>query len=248
MDGQQYKMPRPGMDGPGAGRRRVPGAHGGARAEALNAHYGSENEGRAALSDIQPLDESKRRHIERMYGLYDEFEQVLRPEHDRIDACRQIFELNDPAAGEHEPQLPVILSTIQNKIADQMDNMPEAVLTHESPQMQQYAEDATDMVRWVFERNDIDIMYQQLTEDFYVVGCAVMQLHWDEDMDGGQGGIRIMRVPIDGMVWDPTAKNIQSCRAIFKTAFHPRGWYEEHYPEAGRLYSRTVIGIPGARR
>lgn len=234
MDGQQYKMPRPGMDGPGAGRRRVPGAHVGARAEALNAHYGSENEGRAALSDIQPLDESKRRHIERMYGLYDEFEQVLRPEHDRIDACRQIFELNDPAAGEHEPQLPVILATIQNKIADQMDNMPEAVLTPESPQMQQYAEDATDMVRWVFERNDIDIMYQQLTEDFYVVGCAVMQLHWDEDMDGGQGGIRIMRVPIDGMVWDPTAKNIQSCRAIFKTAFHPRGWYEEHYPEAGR--------------
>lgn len=31
MDGQQYKMPRPGMDGPGAGRRRVPGAYGGAR-------------------------------------------------------------------------------------------------------------------------------------------------------------------------------------------------------------------------
>ena len=84
MDGQQYKMPRPGMDGPGTGRRRVPGAHGGARAEALNAHYGSENEGRAALSDIQPLDEGKRRHIERMYGLYDEFEQVLRPEHDRM--------------------------------------------------------------------------------------------------------------------------------------------------------------------
>lgn len=239
MDGQQYKMPDKRMDGAlnAHGAPKKPGVPGNARAkpkdEALKAHYGAENIGRAALSDIQPLTEEQRRHVDHMYQLYDEFEQYLRPEHDKIDACRQIYELNDPQAGANEPQLPIILSTIENKIADQLDNMPEAVLTPESPQMQQYAEDATDMVRWVFERNDIDIMYQQLAEDFYVVGSAIMQIHWDEDMDGGQGGIKIMRVPIDGMVWDPTAKSIQSCRAIFKTAFHPRGWYEEHYPEVG---------------
>lgn len=238
MDGQQYKMPEPGMDGIGSrpGRQRAPGTPSGKRAkrdEALKQHYGTESLEKLALSDVQPLTEQQRRHVDRMYQLYDEFEQYLRLEHDKIDECRQIYELKDPRAGEHEPQLPILLSTIENKIADQLDNMPEAVLTPESPQMQQYAEDATDMVRWVFERNDIDIMYQQLAEDYYVTGCALMQVHWDEDMDSGQGGIRIMRVPIDGIVWDPTAKSLQSCRAIFKTAYHPRGWYEEHYPDVG---------------
>lgn len=184
--------------------------------------------------DTQPQDEATARLIERAYGLYDEFLREVDYCHRRIRDCREIYELRDPYAGDHEPQLPTLLSTIQSKIADQMDNMPEAMLAPESPGMQQYAEDATDLVRWVFERNDIDSLYQQLCEDMYVSGMAVMQIQWDEDMDAGQGNIRLTRCPAEMLVWDPTAEELQESRAIFRTAFQSREWYIAHYPDAGK--------------
>lgn len=229
MDGNQYGMPRGGRP-PGRG---AAGTGPGARGPILRAHYGAEGEGPTDY-ETQELSEDERRLVDGIYQLYGEFDQHTTAERERIRTCRLIHELKDPSADKHEPQLPVLLSTIQSKIADQTDNMPEAILTPESPAMQDYAEDATDLVRWVFERNEIDALYQALCEDFYVAGCAVMQLHWDADMDGGQGNIRILRVPVDDIYWDPTARDLQSCRAIIKTAFHPRGWYVEHYPEAGR--------------
>lgn len=202
----------------------------------LKAHYGGAGNvlGDPLTEEVQPQDEMTRQFVERAYELYDEFEQVVAIDHTRMVDNRAIYELRDPRAGANEPQLPTLLSTIQSKIADQMDNMPECVLAPEEPSMQEYAEDATDLTRWVFERNEIDALYQQLTEDFYVVGCALMQIHWDEDMDGGRGNIRLTRVPAESVTWDPNAKELQDCRAIFKTTHHPRGWYEEHYPDVGR--------------
>lgn len=237
----QYKMPDPGggpQEAPGKrpGKRRTPGKTTGTRSikPVLNDHYGAGPEQADIFGDTQPLSDEARAHVDRMYELYDEFDGIVSADHERIRRNRAIHELRDPLAGEHEPQLPVLLSTIQSKIADQMDNMPEAVLTPESPGMQEYAEDATDLVRWVFDRNYFDGMYPRLAEDYYVAGCAVMQIHWDEDMDGGDGNVRLMRVPPDYLTWDPAARDLQDCRAIFKTAFHPRGWYVEHYPDAGR--------------
>lgn len=202
----------------------------------LKRHYGGPEDepGDPFTGEIQPQDELTRQFVDRAYRLYDEFEQTVAIDHTRMRDCRAIYELRDPRAGANEPQLPTLLSTIQSKIADQMDNMPECVLAPEEPSMQEYAEDATDLTRWVFERNEIDALYQQLAEDFYVVGCAITQCHWDEDMDGGRGNIRLTRVPAESVTWDPDAHELQDCRAIFKTTFHPRGWYEDHYPGVGR--------------
>lgn len=210
-----------------------------AREPPLEPHYGGfEGVYDSEPGDgFQPQDEPTRLFVDRAYRLYDEFEQIVSADHRRMESCRAIYELRDPQAGAHEPQLPVLLSTIQAKIADQMDNMPECVLAPEAPSMQEYAEDATDLTRWVFERNEIDALYQLLVEDYYVVGCALMQCHWDEDMDGGRGNIRLERVPAESLTWDPNARQLQDCRAIFKTTFHPRGWYEEHYPDSGRYVS-----------
>ena len=247
---QSYKMPDREADGPGARKKprkkRTPGADSGVRAAkpALEEHYGVGPELGDALGDQQPLTPEAREHVDRMYELYDEFDGMVALDHERMRTARRIHELNDPYAGEHEPQLPVLLSTIQSKIADQLDNMPEAVLTPESPGMQEYAEDATDLVRWVFERNYFDGMYPRLAEDYYVAGCAVLQIHWDEDMDGGDGNVRLLRVPPEYLTWDPAARDLQDCRAVFKTAFHPRGWYVEHYPDAGRYVGGDSYSDP----
>lgn len=239
-----YKMPDRRLDGMNQ-RARAQGAPG-TNQPGLETHYGAA--GDEAMSEMQELNALQASHVERMYELYDEFEQATRADHDRIRTNRLIYELRDPMAGANEPQLPILLSTIQNKIADQMDNMPEAVLVPESPMMQEYAEDATDVVRWIFERNDYDSLYQSLTEDFYVAGTAMVQIHWDEDMDNGDGNVRIIRVPIDTVVWDPTARDLQSCRAIFKTIYHPKGWYQEHYPEAGRFVQPDSYFDPDRER
>ena len=240
----QYGMPDKGgymahrRDSP----RRVPGGN---VRPALEEHYG--DAGLDALDTEQPLSFEQKAHVERMYELYDEFESIVQADHERMRVSRQIHELHDPEAGTNEPQLPVLLSTILSKIADQMDNMPEAMLTPEVPQMQQYAEDATDMVRWIFDRNYFDGIYQRLVEDYYVAGCCILQIHWDEDMDDGAGNVRLMRVPPEYVTWDPGARDLQECRAVFKTAWHSRGWYAEHYPDAGRYVSEDSYDDPDRR-
>ena len=50
-------------------------------------------------------------------------------------------------------------------------------------------------------------------------------------MDGGEGNVAIFRWPIESFLWDPASENIQDSRAVFKVSWHPKSWYEQHYPE-----------------
>jgi len=196
------------------------------------------------FQDEQPLDEEEQELLQKIYDRLDIFEQQNRPYHEEAKECRQILHMEDPLQddprsmkrnGKKTLQLQSLKSTINNVVADQMLSMPEARLLPETAEMQEAADDLQDMVHYVtYCANNFEQLHYRRCEDFYGPGTAVTQVCWDPDMAYGKGEIALIRWPLEAFLWDPTAENLQDCRAVMKVSWHPLSWYKEHFPDAGK--------------
>lgn len=160
--------------------------------------------------------------------------------HDRAREARKILLLQDPKqdekrAGKKTMQLQTLKSTFNNCVADQMDNMPEAVMLPERKDLEAVAEDLTDVVHFVMARNDYESLHRRRVEDCFATGTAITQIAWDKDMDGGRGNVAVIRWPVEAFLWDPAAERLEDARAVFKVSRHPMSWFAQHYPDKARL-------------
>lgn len=186
------------------------------------------------------MKEEDRKLAEEAYGRLRLWRDGCREVHERAKESRKILLLQDPKQDKETKnrptdkrtiQLQTLKSTFNNCVADQMDNMPEAVMLPETAQLQPVAEDLTDIVRFVLARNNYESVHRRRVEDCFCTGTAITQVAWDEDMDGGEGNVAIFRWPIECFLWDPTVEDVQASRAVFKVSWHPLSWYEQHYPD-----------------
>ena len=192
----------------------------------------------------QQLSEEDDALVQEIYDRLEIFQQMNEPYHTAARKCRAIVHMEDPDQddeatvqknGKRTLQLQTLKSTINNVVADQMLSMPEAKLMPETAEMQEAADDLQDMVHYViYCANDFENLHYRRCEDYYGPGTAVTQIAWDEDMNYGKGEIAMIRWPLEAFLWDPTADNIQDCRAVMKVSWHPLSWYRAHWPEAGK--------------
>jgi hypothetical protein len=197
--------------------------------------------------DEQPLSDEDKELLETIYDRLDIFQQMNSPFHAEAMECRKILHMADPNQddirtrlehGKETLQLNTLKATINNVVADQMLNMPEAKLLPETPEMQDAADDLQDLVHYViYCANDFEQLHYRRCEDYYSTGTAVTQITWDQDMNYGKGEIALIRWPIESFLWDPTAERLQDCRAVMKVSWHPLSYYREHWPEKGKFVS-----------
>ena len=200
----------------------------------------------------QPLNEEEQELLDTIYDRLDIFAQMNQPYHDAARKCRAILHMSDPDQDDPETvknngkqtlQLQTLKSTINNVVADQMLSMPEAKLLPETADQQEAADDLQDMCHYViYCANDFEQLHYRRCEDYYGPGTAVTQIAWDEDMAYGKGEIALIRWPLEAFLWDPTADNIQDCRAVMKVSWHPLSWYRAHYPEEGKYVGSEQSG------
>ena len=210
------------------------------------------------LYEEQELDEEDKELLDLIYDRLDIFEQQNRGYHEAAKDCRLVMHMQDPyqddeqtieKAGKGTLQLQTLKSTINNVVADQMLSMPEAKLMPETADKQEAADDLQDMVHYViYCANDFEHVHYRRCEDFYGVGTAVTQIAWDQDMNYGKGEIALIRWPLEAFLWDPTADNIQDCRAVMKVSWHPLSYYRSHWPEDGKFvtcdeHSHNNVGM-----
>lgn len=197
---------------------------------------------------VQLLDEEDQELVDLIYERVEIFEEANREYHEAAKQAREIVRMRDPAQDEieyetdngtkREPtvQLHTLKSTFNNCVADQMQNIPNARILPERPELEQQATDLQDAVQYVlFQVNKFEKMHRRRAEDFYATGTAVTQICWDPTMNMGHGDIGIIRWPVESFLWDPLAEDIQDCRAVIKVSWHPLSWYREHYPDTGRF-------------
>lgn len=204
----------------------------------------------------QPLSDAERKLVAEAYTQLEVFLWGCREMHGRARESRRIILLQDP---KQDPpgyktkvlQLQTLLSTVNNSVADQVDNMPEAVMMPERPDLQTVADDMTDTVRFVMNRNDFEAVHRRRVEDCFVTGTAVTQIAWDETMDGGAGNVAVIRWPVEAFLWDPAAEDIQDARALIKVSWHPLSWFAARYPDkaeyvTGEEAMHEGVGLPDA--
>jgi hypothetical protein len=159
------------------------------------------------------------------YGRLRIWSDGCREIHDRAKEARKIILLQDPKqdaetrnsrTDKRTMQLQTLKSTFNNCVADQMDNMPEAIMLPETSDLSAVAEDVTDVVRFIMARNNYESLHRRRVEDCFCTGTSVTQVAWDESMDDGNGNVAVVRWPIEAFLWDPAADDIQNARAVFK--------------------------------
>lgn len=205
----------------------------------------------------QELNAKDRELVSEAYIRYQIWKDGCKEIHDRAKESRLILRLQDPRqnadqTGKPVLQLQTLKSTFNNSVADQMDNMPEAIMLPEREELKEVAEDLTDIVRFVMHENDYETLHRKRVEDFFCTGTSITQVAWDSDMDGGRGNIALLRFPIESFLYDPACDNIQESRAIFKVSWHPMSWYEQHFPDkymyvSAESMSENDVGVPDAQ-
>ncbi len=174
------------------------------------------------------------------YGRLRIWRDGCREMHERAREARSILLLQDPRQDAQTAsrrkdkrtlQLQTLKSTFNNCVADQMDNMPEALMLPERAGLEDVASDLTDIVRYVLSQNAYEALHRRRVEDCFGTGTAVTQVAWDRDMDNGRGNVALIRWPIEAFLWDPASENLQDGRAVFKVSWHPMSWFRQHYPD-----------------
>ena len=212
-----------------------------------------------AIIGEQPLDERQKALLNEVYERLTVFEQDCRPYHEEARTTRAILRLQDPFqdppnAKEPTLQLQTLLSTFNNCVADQMQNMPEPRILPERPELAEISEDLQDTVRHiVYTANDYEAIHRVRAEDLYGQGTSIIQTVWDPDMCYGKGDIAIIRWPIEAFLWDTKAENIQDARALIKVSWHPISWYKAHYPKESAYVnaednSYNSVGMPDSQK
>lgn len=185
---------------------------------------------------IQKLTEEEKELVDKIYTRLRIWNDGCNEIHERAKIARKVLLLQDPeqdkAGSKHKTlQLQTLVSTFNNCVADQMDNVMEAVMTPETPELQEVADDLNDIVRFVYEQNDYLAYHRQRVIDYLCTGTSVCEIMWDKTMNYGKGEIRLNRVPIEQFLWDPAEDDIQNSRAVMKVTWHPISWYKDMYPE-----------------
>lgn len=187
----------------------------------------------AMSPEDQDITQEQRERIAEAYRLFESFYSALEPRHMQMREFRDIRKMEDRTLRNEEmPTLNTLNSTLDNVIADQMDNLPAAVALPETPEKEEAADVMTDVIRYALDASGFEDEYARAMEDSAVTGTGAMQAYWDGEMERGDGMASVQAVRPENLYPDPYYEDWQDGRAIFKTTHTTYGWIAEHFPEA----------------
>jgi len=178
----------------------------------------------------QPLSLTEQALLGRGYALFEHFRGQLAQEHAEMQDARMMRALRQSERSGTSPAMSTLNSCVDNVVADQIDNMPEAQLIPEREETMQSAQDMTDVLGFVLHQTQWGEKYQRLIEDAVVTGTGVAQVFWDGDAEDGAGMAAVLAWHPEDFYPDPLYEDIQDGRACFKTTHTTVGYIEERYP------------------
>ena len=191
-----------------------------------------ESKRRWDAAESQPISMTERALVARRYALFDCFYDQLREEHEQMRRARMLRARRPDERSRTAPTGNTLGSCVDNMIADQIDNLPEAIMLPEREETAQSAEEMDDVVSFVLYRAGWPGKYQTLMEDAIVTGTGVAQVFWDENLEDGEGMVNVLAWHPEDFYPDPMYEDIQDGRGCFKATRTSVAWVEEHYPQA----------------
>ena len=181
---------------------------------------------------MQPLGEAEQELLRRGYELFERFRIGLTEAHDEMRRARMIRQLRQDERSGTAPAGNMLGSCVDNAIADQIDNLPEAQLLPEREETARSAEEMSDVVSYVLYHAGWPGKYQTIMEDAVVTGTGVAEVFWDAEAEDGEGMVGVLAWHPEDFYPDPAVENLQDGRACFKVTHTTVDWVEAHYPHA----------------
>lgn len=197
------------------------------------------------------MNKTDKTRAERLYGLFEEYRNSYAAEWERLECCERLYRcghwkdipMKDP--DEPRPATPVIQSTVESIRADLMDQLPEAVITADTPENEAAAEALTAVIAENHRAGRFEREYANLLHDLLVGGYMVMEVGYDAEENNGIGAAFIRHADAHNVLFDPLAADIQDSRAIFKLAPYPAEWFRARYPDKfEQMTSDPVTVVP----
>ena len=129
-------------------------------------------------------------------------------------------------------------NVIVSKHADAMEAYPEANILPREKSDRSEAQMLTAIVPCVLEQNKFEKVYSDNTWQKLKTGTGVYKVTWDADKLGGLGDVRIERVDLLNLFWEPGITDIQASKHLFFTYLEDKEELVSRYPRLeGKLKS-----------
>lgn len=174
--------------------------------------------------------------VNRAYSLFDEFYRNTLEYREKCKENEEYWKTNhwhkkNVKPDEPQPVTPVIFSTIENLLADIMDNFPEPVILAQEKNDDEIADALTDVVKFILEKRNFKHKFKQNKRSLLIKGASVTQVFWNKDLYNGLGDIDILNWDIKNFLWDTKVEDIQDGRACFKFSWYPLEYFKAYYPD-----------------
>ena len=129
-------------------------------------------------------------------------------------------------------------NVIVSKHADAMEAYPEPLILPREPGDQEEARLLSAILPCILEQNRFEKTYDAAMWQKLKTGTAAYRVVWDGEKLGGLGDIRIERVDLLNLFWEPGVADIQESRYLFCTHLEDEDLLQEQYPRLrGRLHT-----------
>lgn len=143
---------------------------------------------------------------------------------------------NDP-----RPVSAWLFNSLANKHADAMDNFPSPNILPREENDKEDAKTLSSIIPIVLERNQYEETYSDCWWYKLKAGTSVTGVFWDKNLENGLGDVKIRKVDLLNLFWEPGISKIQDSRNIFHVELVDNDLLEEKYDFlAGRLGSGTI--------
>ena len=135
-------------------------------------------------------------------------------------------------------------NVIVSKHADAMEDYPEPVILPREPGDQGVARMLTAILPCVLEQNQFEEVYSDVMWQKMKFGTGVYKVVWDPGKLGGLGDIRVEKVNILNLYWEPGVTDIQKSRYFFHAELMSREALLEQFPELeGQLKAEVFTPV-----
>lgn len=135
-----------------------------------------------------------------------------------------------------------LFTSIENKIADIYDNMPDCAFLPRSADDEEAAEILTSVMPAVLEQNGMSNAYCNVARDKVTAGTGFYAVLWNQHKLNGIGDIDICAVSALNLYWAPGVSDIQQSPNLFFVSNQPNDVLTEAYPQLkGKLGGKDVI-------
>ena len=133
-------------------------------------------------------------------------------------------------------------NVITSKHADAIEAYPEPNILPREEGDKAEAKMLSSIVPCILEQNDFEEVYNDAMWSKMKFGTAAYKVVWDKNIAGGLGDIRVDKINLLNVYWEPGIEDIQKSRYIFQTDLVDKDILRQKYPELeGSLKGQGVL-------